>query len=99
MIVVVNRLTVPTDYAERLETAFRQRGDLTGQPGFLAFEFLKRDGVADGCEYVVYTRWADRQSYETWVASDSFSRAHSGVNPRSPVQSQLEIYEVVHNVP
>lgn len=93
MIVVHNRLTVPPDYADHLERAFAGRREaLARVPGFVSFDLLKRE---DAGEYVVMTRWQTRADFDRWLASDAFQKAHSGVNPNSPVQSQLEIFEVI----
>lgn len=100
MIVVANRLRMPVEYADHLQTAFRQRGNLRDQPGFVAFQLLKLAvSREDRAEYVVSTTWTDRASYEAWVASDAFSKAHAGAGSASPVQSELEIYEVVQHAP
>jgi heme-degrading monooxygenase HmoA len=98
MIVVMNHLTVPVGAGERLERMFRERAGLSLAPGFIDFALLKDEGGAmqEGQErYAVVMRWADRASYDTWVAGDEFARAHSGGNSRSPVQATLDIYTVV----
>ncbi len=95
MIVVVNRLQVPEEYAAHLEQAFGQRGGaIGGVPGCQGFQLLRREG---GGEYLVVTTWDDHASFEAWRASDAFQRAHSSTNPNSPVQSTLEMYDVLLN--
>jgi heme-degrading monooxygenase HmoA len=93
VIAVINRLSVPADYAEHLEQAFGRSGGAMGDvPGFQGFQLLRRES---GGEFLVFTLWEDRASFEAWRASDAFQRAHSATNPNSPVQSSLETYEVV----
>jgi heme oxygenase (staphylobilin-producing) len=92
MHVAINRLTVPTEYAEHLERAFSNASGMAGVPGFRAFKLLRSEA---GGEYLVLTEWDDRGSFEAWTQSDAFSRAHSGSNPNSPVTSQLTVYEAL----
>ena len=93
MKVVINRLTLPAEYAEHLEQAFgRTSGGMADVPGCRGFQLLRRDG---GGEYLVLTIWEDQAAFEAWRASDAFQRAHSSTNPNSPVQSALETYDVV----
>ena len=93
MIVVINRLTVPAEYGARLEGAFGSHsGGMSEVPGFKRFQLLRR---SEGGEYLVLTEWQDRAAFEAWRESDAFQRAHSGTNPNSPVQSQLDTYEIV----
>lgn len=96
MLVVMNQLTVPAGSGARLEQAFRERADMSQAPGFVDFALLKEEaGSGEGAEerFVVLMRWADRASYEAWVAGDEFARAHGGPGGRSPVRSTLTIYE------
>lgn len=97
MLVVMNRLTVPHEAGARLEVMFRQRAGLSQTPGFIDFALLKEQRHDDtGQEYyVVLTRWRDRPSYEAWVASDAFARAHSAPQPGNPIQAQLELYDLL----
>jgi heme oxygenase (staphylobilin-producing) len=92
MVVAINRLRVPDEYASRLEQAFGHSGSMQGVPGFLRFELLKR---SEGGEYLVVTHWESQEAFTAWRQSDASQRAHSGSNPHSPVTSQLETYEVV----
>ena len=92
MHVAINRLRVPPEYAEHLEQAFARASNLAGVPGFRSFRLLRSE---QGGEYLVFTEWDDRASFEAWTQSDAFARAHSGSNPNSPVKSQLTVYEVL----
>jgi heme oxygenase (staphylobilin-producing) len=92
MHLAINRLQVPTEYAEHLERAFGHASGLADVPGFRSFKFLKNE---QGGEYLVLTEWDSRADFEAWTQSDAFSRAHSGSNPNSPVKSQLSNYELL----
>ena len=97
MLVVHNRLSVPPDYAAHLEDAFLKRTSLLREvPGFISFELLKP--VETGV-YVVATHWESRAAFDQWVAGDAFQKAHSGANPKSPVRSEVEIFEIVSSIP
>jgi heme oxygenase (staphylobilin-producing) len=90
---VINRLKAPAEYAPRLEQGFAHTsGGLQGLPGFVAFQFWRRD---EGGEYLAVTTWQDKAAYENYLNSEQFQRAHGGANPNSPVQSSLESYDVL----
>ena len=45
--------------------------------GFQGFELMSAiDDVSKG--FIVVTRWADKASYESYLASDAFARGHGG---------------------
>ena len=92
MIVAINRLRVPAEYAHHLERAFGGSGSMADVPGFVGFQLLRRE---EGDEYLVWTAWQSKHDFESWRASEAFHRAHLGSNPNSPVQSSLELYDVL----
>ena len=92
MIVVINRLHVPADYASHLERAFGNTRRMDEVSGCLGFELLRSES---GGEYLVVTRWDTRDSYEAWRASDAFQQAHARTNPDSPVKAELGVYDVL----
>ncbi len=92
MIVVINRLHVPVDYASHLERAFGDTHRMDAVPGCLGFELLRNE---IGGEYLVVTRWDTRTAYEDWRASDTFQQAHARANPDSPVKAELGVYDVL----
>jgi heme-degrading monooxygenase HmoA len=96
MFVAINRLTVPAEYAGRLEEGFARAGGMEGVAGFIAFDLLRAE---QGGEYLVVTRWQDRASFEAWRAGDAFQRSHGAANPASPVKSELGRYDVVLSRP
>jgi heme-degrading monooxygenase HmoA len=96
MFVAINRLTVPPEYADRLEEGFRRAGGMDGVAGFVSFDLLRAEG---GAEYLVFTRWRDRSSFEAWREGDAFQRSHGSANPNSPVTSELTTYDVVLSRP
>ena len=56
-VVKINAITVPKERAEELEARFAARaGEVSGSPGFEAFELLRPTDDRD--VYLVYTRWA-----------------------------------------
>ena len=98
MIVVMNRLTVPVGYGDRMARMFQERATFSQAPGFIDFALLKEEANGAGGDqerYVVLMRWADHASFEAWTAGDAFSQAHRGMNPNSPVRATLETYEVL----
>jgi len=80
--VAINVLTVPAGAGDTLEQRFARRaGSVERAPGFERFELLRPlEGTDD---YLVYTRWADRGSFEAWTASQSFAAGHGQASDRS----------------
>ena len=74
MIAIFNSLPVKEGAADDIVDRFADsRGDVQDFPGFVSMEVLKSDA---GDEVLVITRWQDRESFEAWVHSDEFSKAH-----------------------
>lgn len=90
--VVVNALSVPADQAASLEQRFAARaGSVDQSPGFEHFELLRP--IAGTDEYLVYTRWDSRESYEAWLQSREFAGSHGGSRPAA-TGSQIWEFEV-----
>ena len=93
MFVAINRLKMPAEYGGHLEERFKSNASgMAGVAGFVSFDLLRAE---EGGEYLVLTRWDDKASFEAWREGDAFSRAHSNVNPNSPVSAELGTYEIV----
>jgi heme-degrading monooxygenase HmoA len=74
MIAIVNSLPVKEGAADRIVERFAEsRGHVQGFPGFVSMEVLKSEAED---EVLVVTRWQDRASFDAWVGSEEFSRAH-----------------------
>jgi heme-degrading monooxygenase HmoA len=102
MLIVQNRLVAPVEMRDRLEQGFKHAANMQGLPGFVSFRFLKAEGEIEPGKalYIAQTTWQDRASFEAWRNSDSFARAHAGPNAsaNSPLQSQVEVFEVAITV-
>jgi heme oxygenase (mycobilin-producing) len=97
MYVAINKLTVPAEYAGRLEQGFsHSAGGMDGVDGFVSFDLLKKE---EGGEYLVVTKWRDKAAFLAWREGDAFSRAHATTNSNSPVKSELGSYDVVLSRP
>lgn len=104
MLVVMVRIPVASDdEGESLANRFRNRAGLVdNQPGFMGFELLKGEG-----EYVSMTRWADKESLDTWMQGQAHAQAHAnipgamGARPEGQVGrpagagGSVSVYEVV----
>ena len=76
-VVKINVVTMPEDKRARFEERFKGRaGAVETTPGFEWFELLRP--VAGTDSYLVYTRWASQEAYESWQSSQDFDRAHDG---------------------
>jgi len=76
--VVMNRLTVASEQAGRLEEGFSQSaGRMRAVPGCRDFTLLKEEGVAGDAVYVALTQWEDEAAFTAWTESESFRRAHA----------------------
>jgi len=74
VIAIFNSLPVKEGAADEIVARFAgSRGHVQGFPGFVSMEVLKSDAED---EVLVVTRWRDRESFEAWVHSEEFSRAH-----------------------
>ncbi len=74
MIAIVNSLPAKEGAADRIVERFAEsRGHVQGFPGFVSMEVLKSEAED---EVLVVTRWQDRDSFDAWVGSEEFSRAH-----------------------
>ncbi len=66
-LVVINAVTVPDHERAEFEARFAARaGNVSGAPGFEAFELMR---PLEGGRYLVYTRWASREAFEAWMRS------------------------------
>jgi heme oxygenase (staphylobilin-producing) len=74
VIAIFNSLPVKEGAADEIVERFAEsRGHVQGFPGFVNMEVLKSDAED---EVLVVTRWRDRESFEAWVRSEEFARAH-----------------------
>ena len=74
MIAITNSLPVKEGAAKEVIERFADsRGDIQDFPGFVSMEVLRSE---DASEVLVVTWWRDRESFDSWVGSESFARAH-----------------------
>ncbi len=73
--VVINAITVPAGRGDELAARFAGRAGMVDKAeGFERFELLR---PADGNErWLVMTTWRDQASFEAWMSSQAFGRAH-----------------------
>jgi heme-degrading monooxygenase HmoA len=91
-VVVINAVTVPPDRREEFERRFASRaGQVSHAAGFEAFELLR---PRDGDRYLVYTRWASREDFETWMSSSQFAAGHRQHSGSGPVSRESEVWEL-----
>lgn len=96
--VVINAIEVPEGSGAELEDRFANRaGQVSKSEGFESFQLLRPDNEEAGNRYLVYTRWADRESFEKWMGSSAFQKGHArsseGTRPVG-TGSQVWLYEV-----
>ncbi|MGH2751586.1 MAG: antibiotic biosynthesis monooxygenase family protein [Actinomycetota bacterium] len=96
--VVINAIEVPEGSGGELEERFSKRaGEVSKSEGFQSFQLLRPDNEGAGNRYLVYTRWADKASFERWMGSSAFQQGHARSNQgQKPVAtgSQVWLYEV-----
>jgi len=77
-VVKINAVEVPADRAAEFESRFASRaGAVEHSEGFEAFELLRPTEGAT--RYFVYTRWASEETYQAWLNSQDFAKAHAHV--------------------
>jgi heme-degrading monooxygenase HmoA len=75
-VVKINAIEVPEAHRAELEKRFAARAGLVeSSPGFEGFELLRP--TSGETRYFVYTRWADEESYQAWVSSQSFAAGNA----------------------
>ena len=75
-VVKINAIAVPDGMGPMLEQRFAERARVVEtMPGFEGFELLRP--VSGESRYFVYTRWADEESFQAWVASEGFRQGHA----------------------
>lgn len=80
--IAINVLSIPAGCGATLEERFaRRRGSVESAPGFERFELLRPVEGTD--DYLVYTRWATREDFEAWTASQSFAGGHGQASGRT----------------
>jgi heme-degrading monooxygenase HmoA len=82
---------------EGFERSWKNRvGAVDSFPGFISTELL---ALPDRSEYVVLTRFTDRESFEAWITSDNFARGHRGETFESykdnPVMKNHRLFETL----
>lgn len=94
MIAVANSLPVREGAADRIVEMFSAgRGAVQDFPGFVAMEVLRSE---DGSEVLVVTWWEDRASFDAWVNSEAFRKAHGGSGGGNLLRGhpRMTVYEV-----
>jgi heme-degrading monooxygenase HmoA len=86
MFISINHIPVKAGREADFEKMFQERERaVENEPGFVSLDVLKpgkkmsMGGPMEsaGNEYQVLTRWKDEQSFNSWVHSDAFKKAHS----------------------
>ena len=95
MIVVENQIPVKPEYREQFEKLFAN-GTRYAQnaQGFVRNEVLRPTKLD---VYIVQTHWESYKTFQNWVKSEDFKKAHSVPAPDEMFagESHLEIHEVV----
>jgi heme-degrading monooxygenase HmoA len=90
-VVKINAINVPKERRDELESRFAARaGQVSGSPGFEAFELLRPTDDRD--TYLVYTRWASEQDFQNWVQSPAFAHGHRAHETQGPVSNHSELW-------
>ena len=89
-LVVINAVTVPEGERGEFEARFAARaGKVSSAPGFEAFELMR---PLEGGRYLVYTRWASADAFESWMKSGQFSSVHRQHAERGPLSAESEVW-------
>ena len=100
MIVVMNRIPVKPEFAQKVEDAFaRSAPELRGLKGFQGFRLLRP--TRDDEPYVVFVTWDAEDDYRAYMDSDLFRESHSNMADLANAFNgppALETYEVAQEV-
>jgi heme-degrading monooxygenase HmoA len=90
-VVKINAITVPKERADELVARFAARaGQVSGSPGFEAFELLRPSDDRD--TFLVYTRWRSEDDFQAWLNSSAFQEGHRAHGTQGPVSNQSELW-------
>lgn len=100
MIVVMSRIRVSSGDPDALAEQYRNRLRVAEDyPGCLGIEILRNNDSSD--EFVVYSRWRDRDSYDAYRQSAAYREAHSRIAKIpggiriDPNSREVSIFEVL----
>ena len=100
MIVVMNRIPVRPEFAQRIEDGFAKNAPgLTELKGFQGFRLLRP--LKDGDPYVVYVSWDSEEDYQVYMGSELFKQSHSNMADLANAFNgppSLEKYEIANEV-
>ena len=100
MIVVMNRIPVRPEFAQRIEDGFaRNAPRLPELKGFQGFRLLRPTKAQD--PYVVFVAWDTEDDYQAYMSSDMFKESHSNMADLANAFTgppSLEMYEVAQEV-
>lgn len=89
-VIKINAITVAADSGDELAKRFAARaGAVDGQAGFEGFELLQP--TDDRTTWLVITRWADEDSFQSWVNSPAFSHGHRSEAERSDAPAPAQV--------
>ncbi|MFI5052810.1 MAG: antibiotic biosynthesis monooxygenase family protein [Acidimicrobiia bacterium] len=90
-VVKINAITVPKERADELVARFAARaGQVSGSPGFEAFELLRPADERD--TFLVYTRWRSEDDFQAWMNGPAFQEGHRAHGTQGPVSTQSELW-------
>ena len=91
-VVRINAITVPAERADELLGRFANRaGEVSKMPGFEAFELLRPTDDRD--VFLVYTRWASEDDFQSWLNSPAFQHGHKAHNTQGPVSTHSDLWQ------
>jgi heme-degrading monooxygenase HmoA len=92
-------ISLPPEARAGFERAWKSRlGAVDTVPGFISTELLALPGRD---EYVVLTRFRDREGFDAWMNSDAFTQGHRGDSLEkyraedNPFLKSHKLYEVL----
>lgn len=92
-VVKINAINVPAGRGEEMAARFAARiGEVDQMDGFEEFQLLRPED--DRTTWLVYTRWKDEESFQSWVSSSAFIRGHARPHGEDgPVATHSELWE------
>jgi len=99
MFIAMNRFKVKTGSEAAFIDMWRQRESyLDDVPGFTAFHLLQGATQEDYTLFATHVCWDDRASFDNWVKSDAFRKAHAGAGQSRDFYAgppRLEMFDAV----
>ena len=99
MFIAMNRFKVKPGSEAAFIEMWRQRESFLDEvPGFESFHLLQGETFEEHTLFATHVCWESRASFDNWVKSDAFKKAHAGAGQNRDFYTgppRLELFDAV----